>query len=122
MSDENNNNNNEASISKANINANDIDIKKSHKNLLKLHTIDNSLKKDLISNLITLENMPSSKTLFDDVKTLAAQDNETVTTEGTNLLKRSGRKKSIRKKRKKIVKKEKNLKLSKLSLKLKAFY
>ena len=89
MSDENNNNNNEASISKTNINPNDIDIRKSTKNLLKSNTIDDSLKKDLISNLLTSDNIPSSKTLLDDEKTLAAQDNETVAAEGANLLKRS---------------------------------
>ena len=108
MSDENNNNNNEALISKKNINPDDIDKENPNKkSLFKLNTIDSSIKNDLLSNFLSPENMPSSKTLFDDVKTLAAQDNETVTTEGTNLLKRSGRKKSIRKKRKKIVKKGK---------------
>ena len=102
MSDENNNNNNETSLSKANINSNDIDIKNSNnKNLLKLNTIDSSSKRDLLSNLFSSENMPSSKTLLDDEKTFASPDNETVNTEGTNLLKRSTRKKSIRKKRKK---------------------
>ena len=91
MSDENNN-----------INSNDIDnMNSSNKKILKLNSITNSPKKDVMSNLLTAENMPSSKTLLDDEKTIAAQDNETVNTEGTNLLKRSTRKKSIRKKRKK---------------------
>jgi hypothetical protein len=103
MSDENNNNNNEDSLNKTIMNPNDIDHKNSNKkHLLKFNTIDNSLKKDLISNLLTSDNMPSSsKSLFDDEKTIAAQDNETVTTEGTNILKRSTKKKSLRKKRKK---------------------
>ena len=85
-----------------NMSPNDINnINITNKNLLKLKTIDNSSKKELISNLLTSENMPSSKTLLDDEKTLPAPDTETVNTEGTNLLKRSTRKKSIRKKRKK---------------------
>ena len=75
MSDENNNNNNETSLIKANINSNDIDIKNSNnKNLLKLNTIDSSSKRDLLSNLFSSENMPSSKTLLDDEKTFASPD------------------------------------------------
>ena len=103
MSDENNNNNNEALISKKNINPDDIDKENPNKkSLFKLNTIDSSIKNDLLSNFLSPENMPSSKTLLDDEKTLGAQDNETVNTEGTNALKRSTRKgKSIRKKRKK---------------------
>ena len=107
MSDENNNNNNELSQSKTNISPNEQDnINTNSNNEKNLNSLDNNEKKELVSSIITLENMPSSKTLIDDMKTTTnALDNETINTETTNkdsILKRGAKlKKSIRKKRKK---------------------
>ena len=106
MSDENNNNN-ELSQSKTNISPNEQDnINTNSNNEKNLNSLDNNEKKELVSSIITLENMPSSKTLIDDMKmTTNALDNETINTETTNkdsILKRGAKlKKSIRKKRKK---------------------
>ena len=108
MSEENNNNNNEMSQSKTNISPNDQDNITTNANneiiLGKQNLLDSNAKKELISNLITLENT-SSKSLIDDMKTTHNMiDNETVNTETTNkdsILRKGGRNKSIRKKRKK---------------------
>ena len=106
MSDENNNNN-ETPNSKINNSPNDKDNTtntNNDKNISNLNSSKRNSKNNLVGTLLSLDRKSSSKTILDDTKLLTnLLETQTIKNETTSkdLLKKTDRKKSMRRKRKK---------------------